>query len=86
MASSRPSNVAKGSVDTDLKRTTTGIFTAEGNVAGARAARLTKQREADSAAYEVKKAKMQSDIQRGARGMDDRFNSSSLEFKGQAVG
>jgi|AntAceMinimDraft_5_1070358.scaffolds.fasta_scaffold89824_1 hypothetical protein len=84
--SSRPSNVAKGVVDTALTRTGTGIHTVEGNVAGARAARLTKQRETDVAAYEAKKKKMADDIQKGARGMDDRFNTAAVEFRGQAIG
>ena len=56
---SRPSNKATGTVDTGLTRTGTGIHTVEGNIAGARAARLTKQRENDMAEYEKKKAKMQ---------------------------
>jgi len=86
MSNSRSLNIASGDVDTDIKRTGTGIHTVEGNVAGARAARLTKQREADSAEYEKKKKRMQEDIQRGARGMDVRFNTASLEFKGQAIG
>ena len=84
--SSRSSNMAKGEVDTGLMRTGTGIHTVEGNVAGARAARLTKQRDADMAAYAAKKKKVADDIQKGARGMDDRFNTASLEFKGQAIG
>jgi len=78
--------MAKGEVDTGLTRTGTGIYTVEGNVAGARAARLTKQREADTAAYAAKKKKISDDIQKGARNMDDRFNTASVEFKGQAIG
>ena len=75
MSNVRSMNVAKGAVDTELKRTGTGIHTVEGNIAGARAARLTKQREADMSVYEAKKAKMQRDIQKGAQGMDSRFNT-----------
>jgi hypothetical protein len=86
MSTSRQLNKASGDVDTNIKRTSTGIHTVEGNVAGARAARLTKQRESDSAAYELKKKKLQDDIKKGARNMDDRFNTASLEFKGQAIG
>jgi len=83
---SRNLNIASGDVDTEIKRTATGIHTVEGNVAGARAARLTKQREEQSSAYEAQKKKLQSDIQRGAQSMDSRFNTASLEFKGQAIG
>ena len=83
---SRSLNVARGDVDKDIKRTATGIHTVEGNVAGARAARLTKQREADASEFEARKLRVQQEIQRGTRKMDDRFSTASTEFKGQAVG
>ena len=39
----------------DIERTDTGINTVEGNVAGARAGRLTKKRDEEQAAYEKRK-------------------------------
>jgi protein FAM50 len=62
----------------DIERTDTGINTVEGNVAGARAGRLTKKRDEEQAAYEKRKKQIQEDAKKGARNIDDRFNSSSL--------
>jgi protein FAM50 len=42
-----------------FKRPDTGIHTVEGNVAGARAARLTKQRDKDQKEFEEKKRKIE---------------------------
>eukprot|EP00618_Florenciella_parvula_P004944 CAMPEP_0119514694 /NCGR_PEP_ID=MMETSP1344-20130328/32437_1 /TAXON_ID=236787 /ORGANISM="Florenciella parvula, Strain CCMP2471" /LENGTH=104 /DNA_ID=CAMNT_0007552033 /DNA_START=99 /DNA_END=409 /DNA_ORIENTATION=- len=79
-------NVAKGTVDTDLKRTDTGINTVEGNVAGARAGRLTQQREKEQAEYNAKKAQIKKDQASRMKNVDDRFNTASLEFKTATAG
>merc|ERR1711991_145627 len=70
----------------DIERTDTGINTVEGNVAGARAGRLTKKRDEEQAAYEKRKKQIQEDAKRGARNIDDRFNSSSLTSNTVIVG
>lgn len=51
-----------------------GVFTVEGNVAGSRAARLTKQREAQQQEYELKKKDIQSTNQRSVT-IDSLFES-----------
>mmetsp|Transcript_33311 Transcript_33311/g.96521 ORF Transcript_33311/g.96521 Transcript_33311/m.96521 type:complete len:362 (-) Transcript_33311:106-1191(-) len=83
---SRNLNIAKGSVDTAITRSDTGIHTVEGNVAGSRAARMTKYREQQQAEYEMKKKKIQEDSAKGARNIDDRFNTSRLEFNTSVSG
>ena len=75
---------------TDIKRVgDAGVYTQEGNLAGARAARLNKQREKDKAAYEAAKNKIKETNALGK--IDDKFASSSAdaleqEFRRQTVG
>lgn len=63
---------------TDIKRVgDAGVYTQEGNLAGARAARLNKQREKDKAAYEAAKNKIKETNALGK--IDDKFASSSAD-------
>jgi hypothetical protein len=61
-----------------------GVNTVEGNVAGSRAAQLTREREKQKQEYEKKKADIQLTHQRGAR-IDKNFQSyrddEEAEFK-----
>jgi protein FAM50 len=55
-----------------------GVHTVEGTVAGGRAGRLTKEREADQKAYEEKKRKIEEDAHRGVGRIDDKFDRTVL--------
>ena len=55
----------------------TGIHTVEGNVAGSRAASLTKQRQAAQEEFELKRQKIKHESQQGRKSMDDKFDSNS---------
>lgn len=62
----------------------TGIHTVEGNLAGARAAALTKQRQEAQAAFQQKKEKIKLDANRTSQSMKHKFDSNqevSLEEK-----
>ncbi|DBA03667.1 TPA: hypothetical protein N0F65_006846 [Lagenidium giganteum] len=66
-----------------------GVHTVEGNLAGGRAARLTKEREKQKQEYEQKKQDIQLTHQRGARidkGFQSRKEDEDAEFKRQTVG
>ena len=73
-------------MERDIHRSDTGVNTVEGNVAGARAGRLTKQRDEEKAAYEKRKKQIQEDAHRAASNIDSRFNASSLAFSTSVVG
>ena len=73
-------------MERDIHRSDTGVNTVEGNVAGARAGRLTKQRDEEKAAYEKRKKQIQEDAHRAASNIDSRFNASSLAFSTRVVG
>ena len=60
-------------------RDDTGIHTVEGNLAGERAARLSKKRAEDQAEYEAKKRKIEEDAALGVRKIDDKFNKHTTE-------
>ncbi|TMW63196.1 hypothetical protein Poli38472_002137 [Pythium oligandrum] len=66
-----------------------GVHTVEGNLAGGRAARLTKQREKEQHEFARKKQDIQHNLQRGTR-IDQNFEShrdeDEAEFKRQTVG
>jgi protein FAM50 len=63
---------------TDIKRVgDSGVHTVEGNVAGGRAARLTKERAAQQAAYEAVKNKIKSDNASGVAKIDSKFNAAT---------
>lgn len=64
-------------MSTNFNRGDTGIHTVEGNLAGHKAARLTKKREKDQQEFEAKKLKMQADAQKGTGAIDDKFKSST---------
>ena len=75
----------------DIRRVgDSGINTVEGNVAGARAARLTKEREKQGAEYEAAKNKIKNDNAAGVGRIDDKFNAASdaseQEFRRRTVG
>ena len=68
----------------NFHRPDTGIHTVEGNVAGSRAASLTRKREADQEAFEQRKKKIVADAERGKRGIDDKFDGTSKLSKSEA--
>jgi protein FAM50 len=76
---------------TDIKRVgDTGIHTVEGNIAGSRAAKLTKQREKEKAEYEAIKNKIKEQNSATIGRIDDKFNAASdvmeQEFRRRTVG
>mgnify|MGYP006902753471 CR=1 FL=1 len=63
-----------------------GIYTAEGNLAGSRAARLAAKREAQKAEFEKQKAELEAASARRLNNMDSKFSSHQVadleaEFK-----
>jgi protein FAM50 len=62
----------------DFARPGTNINTVEGNKAGGRAAKLTRQREEDQKAYEEKRAQIEADAARGLGHIDDKFDKTIL--------
>ena len=71
-----------GDFSANFKLPTTGIHTVEGNVAGSRAASLSKQRQAAQEEFQQKKQKIIHDSQRGRKSMDDKFDSNNqLSFE-----
>jgi protein FAM50 len=74
---------------TDIKRVgDAGVHTVEGNVAGARAAKMTKQREQQRQEYELAKNKIKED--NALKRIDQKFSSASEslenEFRRKTVG
>jgi protein FAM50 len=67
-----------------------GVHTVEGNVAGNRAVKLTKQRDAQKAEYEAVKSKIKEDNAAVIGKIDDKFSSASdvqeQEFRRKTVG
>mmetsp|Transcript_18170 Transcript_18170/g.20977 ORF Transcript_18170/g.20977 Transcript_18170/m.20977 type:complete len:355 (-) Transcript_18170:85-1149(-) len=61
----------------NFRRPESGIHTVEGNVAGSRAAILTKKRQKDQQEFEDKKRKIANNTKRGSCGMDDKFAKNS---------
>eukprot|EP00979_Chaetoceros_neogracilis_P017540 scaffold10238_cov276-Chaetoceros_neogracile.AAC.21 len=55
----------------------TGIHTVEGNVAGSRAAALSKQREAAQLEFQKKRTQIKHESQKGRKSMDDKFDSNA---------
>jgi hypothetical protein len=70
---------------TEIKRTETGIFTAEGNVAGARAGRMAMQRQEQKEDFEKRKKDIENNQSVKVSRIDDKFNSyvnyEEAEFK-----
>lgn len=76
---------------TDIKRVgDSGIHTVEGNIAGSRAARLTKQRDKEKAEYESVKNKIKEQNAAGVGRIDEKFSAGSdaveQEFRKRTVG
>ena len=76
---------------TDIKRVgDTGIHTVEGNLAGSRASRLTKQRDIQKAEYETAKNKIKEQNAAGVGRIDDKFSAATdsleQEFRRRTVG
>ena len=61
-----------------LKRDDTGVHTVEGNVAGARAAKLTRAREEEQAAYDARKRQIQRDHASGVGRIDEKFDRTAM--------
>jgi len=55
----------------------TGIHTVEGNVAGSRAAALSKQREVAQLEFQKKRMQIKHESQKGRKSMDDKFDSNA---------
>ena len=62
----------------EFARPGTNINTVEGNKAGGRAARLTREREADQKAFEDKKAQIEADATKSLGRIDDKFDKTIL--------
>jgi len=76
---------------TDIKRVgDTGIHTVEGNVAGGRAARLTKRAEAERQEYEQVKTKIKETNASGLREIHEKFttgtDAADYEFRARTIG
>lgn len=76
---------------TDIKRIgDAGIHTVEGNLAGSRAAGLSKKRDAEKAEYEEQKSKIKKQNSVSIGKIDDKFNAQSdsleQEFRRKTVG
>mmetsp|Transcript_12198 Transcript_12198/g.28721 ORF Transcript_12198/g.28721 Transcript_12198/m.28721 type:complete len:373 (+) Transcript_12198:141-1259(+) len=73
-------------------RPDSGINTVEGNVAGSRAAELSKKREAEQKLFEERKKKIKKDSTRGKLGIDAKFDSNTnvsaeeQRFRAKTVG
>jgi protein FAM50 len=82
-----------GDFQANFIRPDTGINTIEGNVAGSRAAGLTKKRLLEQAEFEERKTKIKADSERGKLNIDDKFDnntgSASIEerdFRTKTIG
>ena len=62
----------------DFARPGTNINPVEGNKAGGRAARLTREREADQTAFEDRNAQIEADASTGRGRIDDKFDKTIL--------
>ena len=76
---------------TDIRRVgDSGIHTVEGNIAGSRAAFLTKKRDKEAAEYEAEKNKIKEQNAAGVGRIDDKFNAATdsleQEFRRRTVG
>jgi len=80
-----------GDFQANFQRPDTGIYTAEGNVAGKRAAELEKKRKQDQESFEQQKEKIEQASSSRYRNMDSKFagGTSAVEeksFKARTVG
>jgi protein FAM50 len=80
-----------GDFSAHFHRPESGIHTVEGNVAGSRAASLTKKRQLDQQAFEAKKRQIETDYGKSATKIHDKFAGESTHqaeqsFKSKTVG
>ena len=81
-----------GDFQANFIRPDTGINTVEGNVAGSRAATLSKKRAAEQADFEARKQKIKADSERGKLGIDSKFDTNTnvsaeeQRFRAKTVG
>lgn len=80
-----------GDFQVNFLRPDTGINTVEGNVAGSRAADLSKKRAAEQQLFEERKEKIKKDFERGKLGIDAKFaitniNAEEQAFRAKTVG
>mmetsp|Transcript_15954 Transcript_15954/g.28748 ORF Transcript_15954/g.28748 Transcript_15954/m.28748 type:complete len:388 (+) Transcript_15954:107-1270(+) len=81
-----------GDFQANFLRPDTGINTVEGNVAGSRAAGLSKKRAAEQAEFEARKQKIKADSERGKLGIDAKFDTNrnvsaeEQKFRAKTVG
>ena len=66
-----------GDFQQHFSRPDTGINTVEGNVAGSRAAGLSKKRAAEQAEFEAKAKKIRDDADRQKLGIDAKFDTNT---------
>ena len=66
-----------GDFQAQFSRPDTGINTVEGNVAGSRAAGLSKKRAAEQLEFEEKRAKIKADADRQKLGIDAKFDTNT---------
>ena len=69
--------ITMGDFIANFQRPDTGINTVEGNVAGSRAATLSKKRAAEQAEFEARKNKIKTDSERGKLGIDAKFDANT---------
>merc|ERR1712194_911091 len=74
---SRRRRATMGDFQANFLRPDTGINTVEGNVAGSRAAGLSKKRAAEQADFEARKQKIKADSERGKLGIDAKFDTNA---------
>jgi len=58
----------------------TGVHTVEGNLAGGRAARLTKKREKEQQEFEKLKSKIKEDATKASQGIDSKFSHAAGDY------
>ena len=81
-----------GDFQANFIRPDTGINTVEGNVAGSRAATLSKKRAAEQADFEARKQKIKTDSERGKLTIDSKFDTNTnvsaeeQQFRAKTVG
>jgi protein FAM50 len=81
-----------GDFQANFQRPDTGVNTVEGNVAGSRAAGLTKRRAIEQAEFEERKRKIKADSERGKLGIDAKFDADAgtsveeRDFRSRTVG
>ena len=63
----------------NFHRPETGIQTVEGNIAGSRAALLSRKREREQEQFESRAAKIRQDAARDRKGMEEKFQNTEHE-------